>query len=522
MNQAINIPSQPARIAMGDAVNHVKPMHRTLAHPLLWTAFVVYLLVLGYTIANHEAWGDEIHSWNISKASGSYLDLVHNSRFEGHPIGWYTVLWSVSKFTHDFDYVQLVHMIIATVTVFLILFFSPFPLFARLMTPFGYYFLYEFAVLSRNYALGVLAAVCICIVMRKSFRFKLPLYYFLLLVMSNMHLLALVLAGCLHLYFLLSTVEQKGKIKAAAIHVLFGVLIFLPAMYFISPPADSQLNAQFWIDRWSVVNIKSSGQAPLRSLIPVPAWWKHNSWNTQFLLDGATKSIVANFFVALALLSGIFLVLRKNKKALTVFGANFLISMLFAIFVFPLSSARYAGFIYIGFFVAFWLYCYESELSRTGKWLVAVLLGVQIIASLLSVVKDIRYPFSNASRVNELIAKVPPNERTVTDYWAVNTISTFANRSFYCIDIQKEISFVQWATDLKNMSSKPYRHTDGVTNYFQRTGVNSLYMISCDGPDVLAKLDAQLAKVFKLELAYKIGGAIEKGGNLYLYKISSR
>ena len=204
------------------------------------------------------------------------------------------------------------------------------------------------------------------------------------------------------------------------------------------------------------------------------------------------------------------------------FGANFLITMLIAVIVFPLSSARYAGFIYIGFFVAYWLYSYESELNRTGKWLVASLLGVQIIASLVSVIKDIRYPFSNASRVNELIAKVPPNERAVTDYWAVNTIATFADSSFFCVDIQKEISYVQWATDLKNMVAKPYRYTDGVQNYFQRTGVNSLYMISLGAPDVLASVDAQLAKVFKFELAYAIEGAIEKGGNLYLYKISSR
>jgi len=176
MDQTLHIPSRPARIESGDAVNQSKSWQRALAHPLLWAVFVVYLLVLGYTVAHHEPWGDEIHSWNISKASGSYLDLIHNSRFEGHPIGWYTVLWSVSKFTHNFDYVQLVHMIIATVTVFLLLFFSTFRLFARMMTPFGYYFLYEFAVLSRNYALGVLAAVCICIILRKSFRFKLPLY----------------------------------------------------------------------------------------------------------------------------------------------------------------------------------------------------------------------------------------------------------------------------------------------------------------------------------------------------------
>lgn len=497
-------------------------MDRSLYNPLLWTVFVVYVAVAAYTMAHHEPWGDEIHSWNIARASDSYFDVVHNSRFEGHPPGWYTVLWAISKYTHNYAAVQWVHLLIATLVVFAIVFFSPLPVFAKMMTPFGYYFLYEYAVLSRNYALGVLAACCLCIIMRRSFRFKMPLYYFLLLVMSNTHLLAMVLAGCLHLYFLMYTWEHQKNRRAVVMQVLGGALIFLPGAYFISPPTESQLNVDFWLDRWRLVNIKASGQAPLRSLIPIPAWWKHNSWNSHFLLDAVNKNIVANFFVAVALLSAILYVLRKNKKALAVFGVNFLINMLFAMFVFPLTSARYAGFIYIGFFAAFWLYSYETSITRKGKWLIGGLLSLQIIAAVISVVKDWKYTFSNASRVNELILRVPPNEKAVTDYWAVNTISTFADRSFFCIDLQKEISYVQWATDLGNMSKKPYRYMEGVQNYFHQTGVSRVYMISCGSPPVLFNADPQLNKVYDVELVYKIEGAIEKGGNLYLYKIERK
>ena len=515
MDQTLNIPLP---------INQARPAahSRALSHPLLWTVFIVYVLVLAYTAMHHEPWGDEIHSWNISKASGSFQDVVHNSRFEGHPPGWYTVLWTISKFTHNFAYVQVVHVVLATLVVFVILFFSPFPLFARLMVPFGYYFLYEFAVLSRNYALGVLAAICICMVMRKSFRFKWPLYYFLLLLMSNTHMLALILAGSLHLYFLMMTIEQKGKIKAATIPVLFGALIFLPAVYFISPPSDSQLSVQFWMDRWNTVNIKASGQTPLRSLIPVPAWWEHSSWNTNFLLDADNKRIIVNFFVAMALLGSIGYVLKNNRKALVVFGANFFLSILFAIFVFPLSSARYSGFVYIGFITALWLYCYESPLTNTRKWLVGSLLGLQIVAASISVVKDFRFPFSNASRVNEVIARVPPGERAVTDYWAVNTISTFADRPFYCIDLQEEISFLQWGVDLGKMSNKPYRYTDGLRHLFGQTGRTKVYLISGKMPEMLFKEDTQLDKTYQVKLVYKIEGAIEKGGNLYLYKIERK
>jgi hypothetical protein len=150
------------------------------------------------------------------------------------------------------------------------------------------------------------------------------------------------------------------------------------------------------------------------------------------------------------------------------------------------------------------------------------LLGIQIIAAIISVVKDFRYPFSNANRVTGLIGKVPAGERMVTDYWAMNTISAFANRSIYCVDMQKEISFVLWGTDLGAMLKKPYRYTEGVQNYFQQNGVSQLYMISCGSPAVIGKVDPQLDKEFKTELVDRVEGAIEKGGNLYLYKISSK
>jgi len=45
-----------------------------LAKPVLWLAFAAYVFLSGYTIAHHEMWGDEIHSWNIVKASAGFFD----------------------------------------------------------------------------------------------------------------------------------------------------------------------------------------------------------------------------------------------------------------------------------------------------------------------------------------------------------------------------------------------------------------------------------------------------------------
>jgi hypothetical protein len=487
---------------------------------LLWAAFIMYVIVVSYIIAHHEMWGDEIHSWNIAKGSASFLDLINNTRYEGHPPVWYTILWIISKFTHDLAYVQAVHLAIASMSIFLILFFSPFRLSTRLLMPFGYYFLFEYAVLSRNYAIGVLLAIGICIVIRRHFRYKLVLYYSLLFLLSNTHLLALLLAASLHIYFLLWLKEQN---KQAVLHILWGIVILFPALYFIFPPSDSEMNVQFWLDKWGMRNLKGFVQSPLRAFIPVSSPSNYNFWNTQILIetqDGYGIMKYTRLLISAATVLIAFFILRKNRKSLFLFLTNLALSFVVAMVFFTLASARYAGYIYIGFIIAYWLYCSETPITNRNKYMVNCLLFVQLVGSILPVVREIQYPFSNAYRVNDLLTRVPPNERKVTDYWGLNAIAAFADKPFYCVDLQKEISFILWNNDLKNILRKQDRYTQGINDLFDSGAVNDVYMISTISPTTLSIVDPKLQEKYRVELMDKIEGAIEPGGNLYLYRIS--
>ena len=486
--------------------------------------FILYSFIAAIAMIRHEPWGDEVHSWNIAKGSGSFLELIANTRYEGHPPLWYSILWAISKFSHDFTYVQTVHLIIAISSVFIIIFLSPFSLTTRLLMPFGYYFLFEYAVISRNYAVGVFLGLCLCVVIRKSSRFKTALYYLLLFLMTNSHLLAILLGASLHLYFLMIHWEQKKNIWVTILHGFLGLIVALPALYFIFPPSDSQLNATFWINRWSYHNVTAFIQAPLFAFIPIPAWWHYNSWNTQFLIEAKTALNifkVINLLVAIAILLLVTSIFRRNKKALSVFSGNLLLSFIVAVAIFPMTAERYAGFLFIGFIVAYWLYASETILSQRNNQLVNGLLIIQLLGCVFIVPKDLSQPFSNAYRVNELLDEVPARERIVTDYWAMNTISTFTDKAFYCIDLQKSISFIQWNSDLGRMHSRQHRYAEGVNTYFRANGVNQVYMISTGSPSILLKVDSQLFKSYQVSLFDRREGAIEKGGNLYLYKIAS-
>jgi len=495
-----------------------------LTNPVLWGVFILYIIVAGFTMAHHELWGDELHSWNIAKASNSFPDLISNTRYEGHPPLWYIMLWAISKFTHDPAYMQLIHLVIACMLVFLILFYSPFPFITRILIPFGYFFIYEYAILCRNYAIGVLLAFFICLVIHKDFKYKALLYYVLLFLMSNTHLIALLLATSLHLYFLLLQIEQKKKRTVLALHILLGGVIFLFSLYFISPPPDSGMNADFWISKWNVDQINDVGQLPLHAFIPLPAWWNDHFWNTEFLLEAKNKYRLLKFInpiIVLMLLGAIFIILRKYKKSLILFIINLALSFFVTIAVFALTTPRYSGFLFIGFIVAYWMYCYKTPADLRNVWLVNIMLVIQIMAGVFIVTKDIRLPFSNAYKVNELLKEVPQNEKAVTDYWALNTISAFADTSFYCIDMEKEMSYLLWNTELSDMQKKTNRYYDGINNFFQKEGIRKLYLISTRSPESLFKTDSKLSTSFQVILVDKREGAIEKGSNLYLYEISS-
>jgi len=487
-----------------------------------WVIFLLYIALSSFTISHHEIWGDELHSWNIAKSSTTLTDVISNSRYEGHPPVWYIILWSISRCTADIVWMQVVHWLIITMAVFILLFFAPFPLLTRILIPFGYFFLFEYAALSRNYAIALLLTFCILLVLRSRLRYKVPLYYVLLFVLANTHLLALILAGSLHLYFLLLNQENGARPKTLLLHGLFGLIVLLPTLYFIFPPTDSALDFSAF---WGKVHIKDQLAimllAPFKSFIPVPAWWKYNFWNTQFLTEAAQqyrllKGVIVPVAIALPLLA--FYILKGNRKSLALFMSNLAVTLVMAI-VFPLTTVRYTGFIFIGFISAYWLYVTETPPDRKTNYLVNILLAVQVIACTIAVSRDIRYPFSNAYHTREVLKEVPAGERIVTDFWCADMLSTYAGKGFYCVDMHRELSFLQWKVEYKVLLESPDSYYNGMKELFEREHLKEAYFITARSREYLNRRYSPLLQAFRLELVDKRDHAIEESSNLYLYRV---
>lgn len=499
---------------------------------MIWTIFLFYLVLSGYALLHHELWSDELHSWNIAKGSSSFPELIAHTRYEGHPPGWYILLWLLSKLSHRLIVLQLAQWIIGCSVVFVVLFRSPFPLIFKLLIPFGYYFLFEYGILSRNYAGGLLLAFLLC----AQYPFPRPTkYYILLCSLSNFHLVTLLLAISIHGYYLL-TLHERSRLppqpsgsshqpssRLLLFHALAGLLLLSISAWFIFPPADSQQNAHFWLSRWSIDRIKILGEMPLQAFIPIPAWWQENCWNTQFLLEAKNNYPLLKFIIpllSLAILIILINLLAKNKKCLSLFFSNLVLSYIIAIAAFPLTTARHTGFLYISLLVAAWLYLYEGAFDKRANRQIGLLLSLQVVAGLFFISADIRRPFSNLYQVPALLKEVPAGGRIVTDYWTMNAVSAFTDKPVYCLDAQQEFSYLLFNRGLSRMQQKASRFTDGMRSLARGQGINTVYMLSQNSPVTIQKIDPELGKTCRVTLLDKREGAIETGSNLYLYEIS--
>lgn len=120
-------------------------------------------LILGFIgINHHEMWQDEMQAWMIAKDSSSISNLLENLKYEGHPALWYVCLYFISRFTHNPCAMQVFHLVIATVTVYIIVEFAPFDKLQKTLLTFSYFPFYEYNIISRSYGLGLLLTFGFC------------------------------------------------------------------------------------------------------------------------------------------------------------------------------------------------------------------------------------------------------------------------------------------------------------------------------------------------------------------------
>jgi len=252
---------------------------------------VIYGILLFIGIAHHEMWMDESHHWLVARESTSLASLLDNYKYDGHPILWVVMMYGCSLVTESPTLIQYLHGMISLLAVGIFLFQAPFSRYFKYGIALGYYPLYEYGVISRNYSLLMLFLFCLPYCIQVAAK-RPSLTWIVLGIIANTHLFGLVFSAVFGLYYFYTTyiVNSERQSRSG-----LGIGVFIVSLLFstwtILPPSDHP-SLEISLFFLSFSKIADTVMLLFKALIPLPDITSRWPWGTN-LLTSQLKWIVA-------------------------------------------------------------------------------------------------------------------------------------------------------------------------------------------------------------------------------------
>ena len=413
-----------------------------------------YMIILGYlfsvtiVVLNHELWRDEFQAWLIALKSGSLTALFTNLRYEGHPGLWHFCLYLITRFTDDPFFMQIFHICLAGITIWLLVRFSPFTLLQKFLISFGYFNFYEYAVISRNYIFGVMFVFLFCAVYSRRQDAVLLLSVILaFLAQTNFYgvLLSLLLAALI-IFESVFNAELREKLLLLKKHCFIAGILFAIAIYFslfqIIPPDDTGY-FQGWHFNFSRWRLAEAIQMIWRPFVPL------HSMDTHFWYTSLLKSFHLRFYLSVILF---FVTTIYFIRTPAIFICYILCIFGYVSFSYikMMGEINHNGYIFIFFMSLLWLRPYFTHIKYKPKymsWLTAkpqimklagslfllLILMTHFFGGVTAAIIDIKYPFSASKDVFKYLKKENKEDKVLAgdkDY-AITSIVGYLNKEIY-------------------------------------------------------------------------------------------
>src|SRR5258705_4094345 len=216
---------------------------------MMVTAGFFVIALIG--MLTHEMWRDEHQAWLVARDANSLPGLLENMKYEGNPALWHFFLFLITRFTHDPVFMQAFHLLIATSFIFIFNRYAPLSKLHKILFSFGYFALYEYAVISRSYALGILLVFAVC-ALYKNRTTRYILIGVVLALLSNVTIYALVFAAALAGILILDYFIYQQRTSKITFQLAVGMFIFVMgaafSVYQIWPEKDNSFPALYAIN----------------------------------------------------------------------------------------------------------------------------------------------------------------------------------------------------------------------------------------------------------------------------------
>jgi hypothetical protein len=503
--------------------------------------FVFFCLGI-FGILHHELWLDEAHHFLLARDSSTISELAFNARYDGHPLLWNMVLFVITRFSHDPLWMQVTNVLIMSMAVFVFLRSAPLGTFWKTGVVFSYFFIYEYTVISRNYALGVLFLVIACALLFSPKKNYL-LVFLVLLFLSATHLFSLIIAlalGGLAIYdYRRNTEAEMPKSTfALVVVVFFAVILYL--LWSIQPPSDHFV---WTYDNDQYLSLKRVGKAVsffFKGLFHFPNITKYNCWNTNLFVD---------FLQSLSIIPSVFclvipaILFHKNRAALWLF---YFAGSGIALFIFlsPIvTGARYFGFIFQLLIASLWAMKYFREGSslfgaKVGAWFhklntrfagmfIGSVVIVQVAGGMAMYILDIRRPFSESKNVAEYIAQNSSSTTViaVSNHTAAPPLSCYLDRKLFYVENNSLQSFCLWNTDPTVISQEEMSERVAALRLQTPDSVNVLLVLSFATGDTVATRDYNVVyhdTTVAFHFVKQFGRGMMRTENYRLYEVTKQ
>ncbi len=452
-------------------------------------------------IVNHEMWLDELQAWLIARDSSSVINLFKNLKYEGHPGLWHVCLYLISRFTNSPISMQLFHLMIATGVVYIFVKFAPFTRLQKVLFSFGYFPLYEYNIISRNYAVGVLFVFLFCAL----FKTRIKSYILLcctLFFLANTNIYGLIIAITLGLMLIFECVVDDDKIRLLKLNkwsLIISILIALLGVFIsiiqILPPPDASFSPG-WTTNLQIKQLAKVIITIGKSYVPLPNFFKYQFWNTSLLTVGKIVTGLGIVF-SLGLLTFVIVIFIQKPVVFFMYitGTFGMLSFMYLKYI---GSLRHYGHLFILFIACLWISSYyvksniiidslesifptfyraiknlNNLFSKYQNKVIMAILCTHVVAGIFAFTMDLYYPFSLTKEVARFIDEQRMNDIAVVgDIDYINYIgpplSAYMGKKVYYLGGQSSGlgSFLVWDEirgDIRTQNS--YQFFDNLGEY---------------------------------------------------------
>ncbi|MBB6249788.1 hypothetical protein [Nitrospirillum iridis] len=379
----------------------MNPLIQALRQPLPGGRFYpllppLFMALVAIGLWHHPLWFDELQNWRIILDSPTLPALFSNLKYEGHPSLWYLLLWALQWISVKPAMIKLAHWAVVSAAIAVVGYLAPLARRDRVLIMASYFMLYQWALISRNYAIGMLMAFLYAWLECAHPRRRLCIYLTLGLLANCSAfglLLSVALVGTRALRAWRATSLTTALRQEAAGLALYVALV-AGFIWTVLPPADMAY-AGVGGERPTFHTVDGA-LAVFRRLI-FDRTYKFG--DEYYLGKGITTAwgrwVDAVLAVAAAALFSLapFAVLWRDRAMLSVYALTFLIVFLFCFIVYQQPEYRHVGVLWLGFVTCFWLYRHRGGAPTL---LATLYCGVWALWGAYSYAGEFRHPFANS------------------------------------------------------------------------------------------------------------------------------